>query len=81
MTEWMIVAVFYLAGESVGADAHILDSAKVKTEEECKAVIPFVAQGARERYGVDTVAECRLVPKPPPVTKSKPNDKKSEVNS
>ena len=81
MTEWMIVAVFFLNGESVRADAIILDSAKVTTEAECRAVIPQVQESIRQRFGLETVAECRRVPPPPEKSKTTPQDKKSEVTS
>jgi hypothetical protein len=81
MPEWMIVAVFYLAGVPVQADANLVDPARASTEEECRAVIPKYQALMREKFGVETVAECRRVPPSPPEVKGRPSDPASEVRS
>lgn len=80
LPEWVIFAVFFIAGMPVQADGNLVDPSKAKTEEECKAIIPRYVDLMREQHGVETVAECRRVPPAPP-QKIVPRDKKSEVSS
>lgn len=83
MPEWMIVAVFFMGGVPVQADANLVDPAKASTEAECKAVIPKYQELMREKFGVETVAECRRLPSAPVQEKQKvrPSDPGSEVAS
>lgn len=82
MIEWMIVAVFFLNGVPVQADANLVDPRQVTSEEECKAVIPKYSALVKERYGFDTVAECRRIFQAPPPAAEKPKgDPGSELKS
>lgn len=79
MGEWMVVAVFFVSGVAVQADANLVDPTRAATEEECKAMIPEYAAAIRKRTGAETVAWCRLVP---PAPKEKPQgDPRTEKRS
>lgn len=84
LPEWMIVAVFYMHGMPVQADANLIDPAKIKSEAECKAALQKYADMVREKYGFETAAQrVPVYPPPPdrPAGPAKPNDPASEVKS